>query len=328
MKLKTLEEEELISAIRREYSELSPEVIVGIGDDAAVIKFGKKHLIVTKDVLLEGVHFLVNLHPPYLLGRKSLYVNLSDIAAMGGVSKYSLLGLGLPPKTDPDWLKEYLSGFKSAADEQGVSLVGGDVSESKRISISVSVIGEGKKIIQRNGAEEEHLIFVSGSLGDAAQGLILLKKGYRLGDDERADVFLKAFLDPCPPVSLGSELSRFNAASSMIDVSDGLSVDLHHLCKESGVGAEIYVDKLPLSPEINRFQKRPYRLALHGGEDYQLLFTVPSHSLDSIEKLKKKYRITFIGKIIKEKRILTVDRRGKRKPLEIQGYQHFKKSKT
>jgi thiamine-monophosphate kinase len=323
MKLQNLGEKELISRIRKDFSILRPDVSVGIGDDAAVIKHGKKFLIITKDLLFEGIHFLSPLHPPYLLGRKSLMVNLSDVAAMGGWPKYALLGLGLPPELDSSWLKEYFYGFKSAAEAEGVVLIGGDISQSKKIAISVTVIGEGKNIIQRGGAEVGHHLFASGSLGNARQGLILLKKGYRLGDDKKADPFLQAFLDPLPCIALGKELSRLKLASSMIDISDGLSVDLSHLCEESGVGAEIHLDRLPLSPEIQHFQRQPYRLALHGGEDYELLFSVPPQDLRSLSRLQKNHKITFIGQMVKKKEIFLIDRRGNRRPLKIKGYQHF-----
>ena len=324
MKLQNLGEKELISRIRKDFSILHPDVSVGIGDDAAVIKHGKKFIILTKDLLFEGIHFLPPLHPPYLLGRKSLMVNLSDVAAMGGWPRYALLGLGLPPELDSSWLKEYFSGFKSAAEAEGVVLIGGDISQSKKIAISVTVIGEGKNIIQRGGAEPGHHLFVSGSLGNARQGFILLKKGYRLGDDKKADPFLQAFLDPLPCITLGKELSRLKLASSMIDISDGLSVDLSHLCEESGVGAEIYLDRLPLSPEIQHFQRQPYRLALHGGEDYELLFSVPPQELQSLSRLQKNHKITFIGQMVKKKEIFLIDRRGNRRPLKIKGFQHFK----
>jgi thiamine-monophosphate kinase len=325
MKLQNLGENELISRIRKDFPKLHPHVILGIGDDAAVIRHGKKFLIVTKDLLFEDIHFLSRLHPPYLLGRKSLMVNLSDVAAVGGAPKYALLGLGLPPELDSSWLKEYLDGFKTAAEEEEVALIGGDVSQARKIAISVTVIGEGKNIISRGGAKAGHHLFVSGSLGNARQGHILLKKGYRLGGDKKADPFLQAFLNPLPRITLGKELSRLKLASSMIDISDGLSVDLSHLCEESGVGAEMRLDSLPLSPEIHHFQKQPYRLALHGGEDYELLFSVPPQNLRFLSRLQKKHKITFIGQMIKKKEIFLIDRRGKRRPLKIRGYQHFKK---
>ncbi|MFP4082906.1 MAG: thiamine-phosphate kinase [Candidatus Aminicenantes bacterium] len=325
MKLESLEENELISAIRREFSGRNPDLLLGIGDDAAVVKAGKKNLIFTKDLLVEDFHFKSSLHPPYFLGRKSLNINLSDIAAIGGRPRYALLGLALPDKMDPSWVIEYFSGLKSAARGSGVNLVGGDISEAKKIFISVTVVGEGKNILKRRGARPGDLLFVSGTLGDAKQGLILLKKAYDLGRDRKADALLKAFLDPRPQVSLGMEISRKKLASSMIDVSDGLSVDLSHLCQESGCGAEIDVRRLPLSPELRSWQRKAVDFALHGGEDYRLLFSVPPERAGSLSLLQKKYKLTFIGRMIKKKSLYLIDQKGKKKPLKIRGYQHFRR---
>ncbi len=324
MRLESLGERELISALRKEFSESRKDVILGIGDDTAVVRPGKGALLLTKDLLLEGFHFIRSLHPPYFLGRKSLNVNLSDIAAMGCVPKFALLGLGLPADLDTAWLREYFSGFKSATKEGKVILVGGDLSESKKVFISVTVIGEGKNIIQRKGARAGHLLYVSGYLGDSKQGLLLLKQGIKPGKNRKADPLLRAFLDPLPQVSLGQTLSRQKLVSSMIDVSDGLSVDLFHLCQESRLGAEIDLEKLPISPELRYFQKNPRSFALHGGEDYQLLFTVPPENKGALSRLQKKYMLTLIGKMTGRHDILVIDQRGKRKPLEIKGYEHFR----
>lgn len=325
MKLKSLSEKELITAIRKDFSDKSSDLTLGIGDDAAVIKVGDKHLIVTKDLLVEDFHFVSSLYSPYFLGRKSLNINLSDIAAMGGRPKYALLGLALPESTGTAWVEEYFSGLKSAAKESGVALVGGDISQAKKITISVTVIGEGKNILTRSGAGPGDSLFVSGTLGDAKEGLLLLNKGYILGKDKKADPLLRAFLNPKPQVSLGLDLSRSRLASSMIDISDGLSVDLSHLCQESGCGAEICLNRLPLSPELRFWQRKAFDFALHGGEDYRLLFSIPPKKIDIISRLQKKYRITYIGKMIKRKGVYLIDQRGKRKPLEIKGYQHFRK---
>lgn len=324
MKLQRLEEKELISVLRKEFSASCPELTVGIGDDAAVIKAGKSSFIITKDLLVEDFHFVSSFHPPYFLGRKSLNVNLSDIAAMGGVPRYALLGLGLPIHIELDWLEKFFAGLKSAAKEESVILIGGDISQAKKITISVTAVGEGKNILKRSGAKPGHLLFVSGTLGDARQGLLLARKGYGIGDDKKADTLLKAFLDPAPCVSLGCELSRPMLASSMIDISDGLSVDLGHICKESGCGAEIYLEKLPISTELRSMQRRAFWYALHGGEDYQLLFSIPPQQIDSISRLQKKFRITQIGRIIGGKGVFIVDKSGKRKKLMEKGYHHFK----
>lgn len=328
MKIQFLKEREVLLAIRKEFSDFCEDLILGIGDDAAVIKAGKRCLILAKDLLIEDFHFLSFLHPPSLLGRKSLNVNLSDIAAMGGKPRFALLGLGLPSRTKPGWLEEYFFGFKSAAKEWDVVLAGGDVSESKKITLSVTVIGEGKNVIRRRGGKPGHLLFVSGDLGDAKQGLQLLKRGFKLGDDRRADPLLKAFLDPVPQLPLAQELSRLKLASSMIDISDGLSIDLSNLCQESGCGAEIDQRKLPLSSELCFWQRRLYDFALHGGEDYQLLFSVPPENEGTLLRLQKKYKITCIGRMILKKGLYLFDRRGVKRPLEVKGYQHFKQGSS
>lgn len=323
MKLQSLAERELIKAIRKEFSARRQDIILGIGDDAASIQPSKKLLFLTTDLLFEDFHFISSLNPPYFLGRKSLNVNLSDIAAMGGEPKFALLGLGLSSRTDTRWVREYFSGFKSAAKEGNITLIGGDISESKKISISVTVIGEGKNVIKRSGAKPGHLLYVSGYLGDARQGFLLLKRGWKPGKDKKADPLLRAFLDPVPQIALGQDLSRHRLASSMIDISDGLSVDLFHLCEESGLGAEIDVERLPLSPEIRHFAKAPASLALHGGEDYQLLFSVAPQKLNFMIKLGKVYQLTSIGRMTQKKGIFIFDRQGKRVRLEIKGYEHF-----
>jgi thiamine-monophosphate kinase len=326
MRLRTLGERGLIRAIRKEFSESRKDIILGIGDDAAVVKPCRKPLILTKDLLFEGVDFISSLHPPFFLGRKSLNVNLSDIAAMGGIPKYALLGLGLPSNFDILWIKEFLSGFHSAARGGGVLLIGGDLSSANKISISVTVIGEGKNIIRRSGGKPSHILFVSGFLGDSKQGFLLLKRGLKLGDDKRADPLLKAFLDPVPQISLGNELARRGLASAMIDVSDGLSVDLLHICEESGCGAKIELGRLPLSPSLRYFQKRPFPFALHGGEDFQLLFSVADRNLQSILRLQKKFRMTEIGRLTRRKGIFLIDRKGRKRQLPIKGYEHWGRS--
>jgi thiamine-monophosphate kinase len=245
---------------------------------------------------------------------------------MGGIPKYALLGLGLPSNLDTLWLKKFLSGFHSAAREGGVLLIGGDLSSANKISISVTVIGEGKNIIGRSGGKPGHILFVSGFLGDSKQGFLLLKKGFKLGGDKKTDHLLKAFLDPVPQISLGHELAHNRVASAMIDVSDGLSVDLLHICDESRCGAKIELGRLPLSPSLRYFQKRAFPLALHGGEDFQLLFSVAPQNLESISKLQKKFKITEIGRLTRKKGIFLIDRKGKKRPLQIKGYEHWERS--
>ena len=323
MKLKGLSEKDLIAEIRKEFRVSEKDLISGIGDDAAVIKVGEKQLVITKDLLIEDVHFRSASHPPFLLGRKSLSVNLSDIAAMGCAPRYALLGFGFPIGTETDWVEDFFSGLKDLVQEFNVLLVGGDITQSQKITVSVTVIGEGEQIVRRSGAMSGHLLFVSGFLGDAGQGLALMREGLSLGEDERSDFFLRAFFDPYPQVLLGKEISRLQLASAMIDTSDGLSVDLRHICEESVCGAEVFLEKVPVSPELRSVHEDPLDLALHGGEDYQLLFSVPPEKASSIALLQDRYRISHIGQIIPGDQIHAVAPEGARKVLAKRGYQHF-----
>ncbi len=323
MKINDLAEKTLIDEIKKEFFSSKPGLIIGIGDDAAVFEVDKKKFILTKDLLLEGTHFVKDLHPPFLLGRKSINVNLSDIAAMGGTPVYSLLGLGLPENIPTEWVDQFFSGFKSACKEFDVVLAGGDISQAGFVSISVTVIGEGDSIIKRDGARPGDRIYVSGSLGDSALGLQILKQGVRVGEDKKKDVLLGAFLDPVPQVALGRAISEKRIASAMIDVSDGLSVDLNHICEQSRVGAEIFVEKIPASDELKFFRGEERDLCLHGGEDYSLLFTVPQKRKAEVDTLKKQHQISEIGIITERKGLFLIPEHGERKKFEVKGYQHF-----
>lgn len=324
MRLRKLGERELLAVIRRHFAVPRKDILVGIGDDTAVLKPGPGRLLVTKDLLVEGYDFILSLHDPRLLGRKSLNVNLSDIASMGGRPLYAVLGLALPNELSLDWVVEFFAGLKEAGRAADVVLVGGDLSQARRVAISVTVIGKAGHVVLRSGARPGDHIFVSGTLGDSKQGLLLYKKGRRLGESRTTDFFLKAFLDPRPQIALGCELARRRAASAMIDCSDGLSVDLNNICQASGAGAEIDPLRIPLSRALKTLRKDALSLALHGGEDFQLIFTVRPSALPRLEPLRKKFRLTDIGRIVPEKGIWTVDARGRRKALEIKGYEHFR----
>ena len=323
MKLRQIGEQRLIKSIRRQSGRRRAGIPLGIGDDAAVVR-GPKNLLLTKDLLVEDYDFRKTLHPPFLLGRKSLNVSLSDIAAMGGKPLHALLGLALPGDTEERWLADFLSGFRSAAREHGVTLVGGDFSQGAKIMISVTVTGEGKIFVPRSGAKAGDTIFVSGTLGDAAQGLRLLESGCRPGQDKAAGRLLRAFLDPAPRLALGAALARGRLASAMIDISDGLSVDLSHICDESRVGAEIELDRLPISAALRRSADDPLRLALSGGEDFELLFTVKKANVARVLRLATQFKITPIGRITAGKRLVVVDASGRKKPLAIRGWEHFR----
>ncbi len=190
--------------------------------------------------------------------------------------------------------------------------------------ISVTVTGDGKIFVPRSGAGAGDTIFVSGTLGDAAQGLRLLESGCRPGHAKAAGRLLKAFLDPAPRLALGAALARGRLPSAMIDISDGLSVDLSHICEESRVGAEIELDRLPVSAALRRSADDPLRLALGGGEDFELLFTVKKVNVARVLRLATQFKITSVGRITAGRRLVAVDVSGRKKPLAIRGWEHFR----
>ncbi|MBE9520385.1 MAG: thiamine-phosphate kinase [Proteobacteria bacterium] len=307
-------------------------VIKGIGDDCAVLrKNDRECLLITIDTLVEGVHFDLAWHPPFLLGRKTGAVNVSDIAAMGGQPRFALLSLAFPGSA-PAWLDDFLAGFHEMLQEHDTHLVGGDtVKSSNDLSISVTIIGEAAEevICYRSGAETGDLIFVSSTLGDAAAGLALCKTDLPSGDSEKWQQLINAHLDPQPQVQLGKILAQSSLVHAMMDISDGLATDLAHICKESGAGAEIIKGELPVSPQLQSASEKTGKpvldWVLKGGEDYELLFTVsPDHEQELRNLVLKKtgQEIFCIGRIIEGKGVFLSDGTN-RKEVSFQGYDHF-----
>lgn len=322
MRLKHIGERRLIERIRRAFDDRRPDILLGIGDDAALVRCPER-LLLTTDVLVEDEDFRRADHPPRLLGRKALNVNLSDIAAMGGRPLHALVGLALPGDIDETWLRQFMAGLGSAARAAGVALVGGDLSRSSQIMISVTVTGEARSPVTRSGARPGDAIFVSGTLGDAAGGLRLLDKGAINGVAKPVRPLVKAFLDPEPRLKLGALLARRGLASAMIDISDGLSVDLRHICEESGAGAEVEAARVPISPALARFARAPLDMALNGGEDFELLFTVRPAKEAAVEALAKTWVISRIGRMTAGRAIRLIDANGRKTPLRAGGYEHF-----
>jgi len=302
MDLREIGEFGLINRIRKWTSTSDPALLKGIGDDVAVIEMGEKVWLVTADLLIEDIHFELTWTDPFHLGRKALFVNLSDIAAMGGIPKYFLISLGVPKNLPLAFISLFYRGLKDGAKRFGVDLIGGDTSLSKKIIINICLLGEGKKgnLLFRSGARVGDDLFVSGTLGDAALGLKILQKNGLRG---RPEGLIKKHLSPSPRIQLGQVLARNHWATAMIDVSDGLLTDTNHLLEESRVGVWIWEDRIPLSnlyqKWIHSFSKSPYRFALSGGEDYELLFTAPPEMRKRIlhVALSLKIPITQIGKI-------------------------------
>jgi thiamine-monophosphate kinase len=312
-------------------------LLQGIGDDAAVIRQSRGNdLVVTSDLLIEDIDFRLEWTTPQLLGHKALAVSLSDIAAMGATPRYALLSIGIPTNIwKTNFIDELYDGFFALADAHNVALIGGDVSRSpKHVVIDSIVIGEVKRghAILRSGAKPGDHIFVTGSLGGAAAGLKLLESGVRISHQNprshraRAEqrLLIRQLL-PEPRVAWGTLLSEERLATGMIDVSDGLSSDLTHLCKESGVGARIQLSLVPMDPNIMHFRKSDFdhvSMALNGGEDFELLFTVNPRNLRRLPLRLRNGRATYIGDITRGSTDIAIDGLLSR-PLTSAGFKHF-----
>ncbi|MBI5586180.1 MAG: thiamine-phosphate kinase [Deltaproteobacteria bacterium] len=329
-----LKEIAIIAGFRRIFNQPAPGVIQGIGDDCAVIRTGGRNWLITTDAQVEGVHFRQETTTPLRLGRKCLAVNLSDIAAMGGRPRYAFLNLGLPRSLPRGFLSSFRRGLRAEADKFSVALVGGDTHLSPGgIALGLTVIGEaGTRIAFRSGARPGDSLYVSGFLGQSAAGLRLLTAApNRRGALPRSfrRELVEAHQGPRPQVELGQFLVRRGYAGAMIDLSDGLASDLRHLCRASGVGARIDTGRLPLSPAFRAatawLATPPLEIALRGGEDYQLLFTVPPGLQAKMEaQVRRRREVTLfrIGEITPGKRILLITS-GRVQALRYQGFDHF-----
>jgi thiamine-monophosphate kinase len=270
----------LIEALSRRFGPPPPGVILGIGDDCAALDLGgADYLLWTVDTLVEGVHFDLSFTTLAQLGWKVLAVNLSDIAAMGGEPRHALLSLGWPPERDPALALELAEGLAQAGREYGVAVIGGDtVASPGRLALTLTLTGAvpASQMLRRSGASEGDLIYVTGELGEAAAGLEVLKKRPEL-DPELKAALTAAHLTPRPRLAAGRLLAAEGLATAAIDTSDGVATDLYHICRAGGVGAVVPEAAAPVSPRVLAaapyLQADPLKLALMGGEDYQLLFT-------------------------------------------------------
>ena len=322
-------------------------LVRGIGDDAAVFKsVSGSDVVVSTDLLVEDVDFRRDTTQPDLLGHKALAVSLSDIAAMGARPRWALLSLGVPETIwNSEFLESFYTGFFQLATRYGVTLIGGDVSRTPdKIVIDSILIGEtvAAGAVLRSGAEPGDQLFVTGFLGDAAAGLRLLERGARLNshgketsstlDEEPGhppihDLLLRQ-LKPDPRVGWGLLLGEQHLASAMIDISDGLSSDLKHLCAESNVGALIAAGSIPIDPLVTELSGRraldPLMLALHGGEDFELLFTVRPENVARLPRRVDGVSSTRIGEIKETSDGVRISEGSRIWNLESGGWQHFK----
>lgn len=277
-------------------------VEIGLGDDAAALRTGPLTLVTT-DALVEDVHFVRRWTPPRLLGRKALSVNLSDIAAMAGVPRYATISLCLPRDLPSGFVDGLYDGLLERSAQTGVALVGGNLSAtSGPLVIDVTLLGQGDRLLTRGGARPGDRVVLTGALGAAAAGVRLLRQGARLDEDGRLDDLgvwtasssaavtrcLRAHLDPDPPLAFARSLAEEEWAHAAMDVSDGLSGDLLAMCLESQLTARIQAACVPVDPAAAQLERArggdPFHLALHGGEDYQLLLAVAPERLEDLRE--------------------------------------------
>ncbi len=317
MKLSELGEFGLIKRISREPQREG--VVAGIGDDAAVIKDGEEFILYTTDIIVEDSHFRKEWCPPEKIGRKAMVSNISDIAAMGGIPEYALVSIALRSDTEAEFVGSVYKGMYDVADRYGVDIIGGDTTHGSLMVINVVVTGRTDKehLTLRSGAKTGDYILVSGPLGGSKAGLELLKMGYR---EPKGPI--EKHLDPGCRMDIARDVAVF--ASAMIDVSDGLASEVRHICEESGVGAIIERERIPLDRETIKAGKilemDPYDFALHGGEDYELVFTVPEENLDRVRRYG-----TVVGRIM-DKDMGVMIENGEIMDLKG-GYEHFREDR-
>ncbi|MGA3327983.1 MAG: thiamine-phosphate kinase [Terriglobia bacterium] len=297
---------------------------LGIGDDAALVTIPPgRELILTTDLSIEGVHFTPTLHPPQAVGHRALARSLSDIAAMGGTPRYALISLAVSLRTGQAWLEGFFDGLFGLARRFAVAVIGGDTAVVHGpCAVDVIVAGEVPRgrALRRSGARPRDQIFVSGRLGMAALGLQVLPRRTHIRKPVEVAA-LRAHLFPRPQCALGRFLSEHRLASAMMDLSDGLSIDLRRLCDASGVGASLFANRVP-TPHITDVEDA-LGLALHGGEDYQLLFTVPAAKSSKIPRRFGRTPLHCIGEIRSSRGINLITQDGKTLPLAPHGYDHF-----
>ncbi len=324
-------ERKLINRIQKAAAKRRSDVLLSIGDDCCELATGGSTLIST-DTLVESVHFDTSFHSPYLLGRKSIAVNLSDIAAMGGIPRFALLSLCLPEELEQEWIERWMDGALSMLQEFDCILVGGDTVKGNNLVFTVTVLGipVAEGAVYRSGAGVGDSVWVTGVLGSAGAGLELLNKRKNnpaIIENEAWLALYEAHLNPVPQVHLGQKLARSGYVTAMQDISDGIATDLAHICRVSRVSAIVDSDLLPMHGSLLQAAEflgmSRTTLMLRSGEDYQLLFTVKKGQ----EKVFTEYMredeqlVTNIGRVTGGEGVFLV-KNGKTEDISFQGYQH------
>lgn len=333
LKMQDIGEFGFIRSIMNNCHFLPEKLIKGIGDDCAVIgPYEDKVFLITTDLLVEGVHFILEKISYEELGQKAVTVNLSDIAAMGGNALHLFVSIAIPRSMSLEAINSIYRGIKAMCSLYSVNILGGDTSSSiKNLMICMTVIGDAveNEVLYRHGAGPGDRIYVTGSLGDSAAGLRLIKEEFS-APAALASYLKQAHNRPTPFLEAGRIIAQSGFVSTMIDLSDGLVSDLRHVCEASSVGAMIYHNHLPLSAElkaiaeINHFD--PYELALSGGEDYRLLVTVPVNNIEPFQKIFERgdpCPVYLVGEITKELGIKIARPDGVEELPEVTGFNHF-----
>jgi thiamine-monophosphate kinase len=312
--------------IKRHFTRPAANAVLGVGDDCALVDVANgMDLAISMDTMVSGTHFFPDVDPENL-GHKALAVNLSDIAAMGAMPYWTMLALTLP-RVDHDWLAAFAKGFFDLAEENNVSLIGGDTTRGQTLVITVTIMGEvpAGAALRRGGAKVGNDVWVSGTVGDAALAVAHRYGKLVLGAEDYHEAVMRLY-EPSPRVALGQALRGL--ATAAIDISDGLLADLTHICRLSGVGATVEMGAVPLSPiaakHIHSDEGRNAILA--GGDDYELCFTAHPNSRESIEDLTKMLGVplTRIGQVKRGKGVSLLGADGKPVKIDGRGYDHFK----
>lgn len=339
MKIDEIGEFGLIERLTKDFAPQNKTTIKGVGDDCAVMDFGEKQVVATTDMLLEGVHFDLTYVPLKHLGYKSAMVNISDVCAMNAKPTQMLVSLGVSSRFGVEQLEEFYAGLYLACEKAGVDVVGGDTCASLNgLSISITCLGEVEKgkAVLRSGAKPNDLICVTGDLGAAYMGLQLLEREKKVFESQEDPDFQPDFagkeyiierqLNPEACIDTVKFLKEKNVVpTAMMDVSDGLSSELMHICKESGVGCRVYENKIPIdyvtASMAEEFNMNLTTVALNGGEDYELLFTVPLSEYDKVKGLEGIHVIGHITDASDGARLVTRD--GAEIELKAQGWKAF-----
>ncbi|MFZ5861659.1 MAG: thiamine-phosphate kinase [Nitrospirota bacterium] len=334
--LRRLGEFGLIARLAKLCPTTSPQVRLGVGDDAAIVRpRPNTELLVTTDVLVEGVDFERGNTPFDRLGEKALAANLSDIAAMGGRPTVFFVSLSLPARASVREAEALYRGLGRCAKRYNVALGGGDMSSAPCWSVAVTVLGEVARgrALTRAGARAGDLLCVTGTLGDSGAGLALLQRRGRLPRGlvrSHARRLIDRHQLPTARLIVGQQLAAHRLATAAIDLSDGLAADVRHLCEASNVGVEIDLPALPISTALRRYAETvghdPIRFALGGGEDFELLVTIPPENLARAQRLAADDTpLTVIGRVTPARRgLVMIDGAGRRRPLSVAGYEHFR----